>query len=79
MEYPMSVIGHEGERERLLEEVACVVTQVFPDFDAKSVRVQPSKTGRYHALRFKVHFTCAEEVNRLYALLDQAKTVRTAV
>lgn len=79
MDYPLSIIGHEGEHESLLHEVTLILAEVFPTFDAATLVVKPSKTGRFHALRANVYLTSADEVNRLYALLDKAKTVRTVV
>lgn len=79
MDYPMSIIGNEGEKETLLHEVILILAELFPDFDPATIMVNPSKTGRFHALRLTLHLTCADEVNRLYASLDKAKTVRTVM
>lgn len=79
MDYPMSIIGHEGEYDTLLNEVTLILAEVLPNFDASTIKVNPSKTGRFHALRLTVYLTSASQVNQLYALLDKAKTVRTVV
>ncbi len=79
MDYPMSIIGNEGEHDSLLHEVKLILAEHFPEFDSASIQVQPSKTGRYHALRLTLHLTCAEEVNRLYQALDNAKTIKTVI
>lgn len=79
MDYPLSIIGHEGEHQSLLDEVSMIIKTLFADFDCASIQVRASKTGRYHALRLNLHLTCADEVNRLYAMLAAAKTVRTVV
>lgn len=79
MDYPMSVIGNEGQNEQLLHEVTLILAEQFPTFDPASIQIRPSKTGKYHALKFTLHLTCADEVNRLYASLDKAKTVKTVV
>ena len=76
MDYPMSIIGHEGEHETLLNEVKLILGSQFPDFDLASVQVKPSKTGRFHSVRVSLYLTTAEQVNTLYASLDAAKTVR---
>lgn len=76
MNYPMSIIGHEGEHESLLNEVKLILGSQFPDFDLASMQVQPSKTGRFHSVRVNLYLTAAEQVNTLYAALDNAKTVR---
>lgn len=79
MDYPMSIIGYEGEHNTLLNEVTLILAEVLPSFDASTIQINPSKTGRFHALRLTVHLTCAEQVNHLYALLDKAKTVKTVI
>ena len=76
MNYPMSIIGHEGEYETLLNEVKLILGSQFPDFDLASMQVKPSKTGRFHSVRVNLYLTTAEQVNTLYASLDNAKTVR---
>ena len=79
MNYPMSIIGHEGEHENLLNEVKLILGSQFPEFDLASVQVKPSKTGRFHSIRVNLYLTTIEQVNTLYAALDSAKTVRMAV
>lgn len=76
MNYPLSIIGNEGERESLLNEVKLILGSQFPDFDLASIQVKPSKTGRFHSVRVNLYLTAAEQVNTLYASLDNAKTVR---
>ena len=76
MDYPMSIIGHEGEHESLLNEIKLILGTQFPDFDLESIQVKPSKTGRFHSARVNLHLTNAEQVNELYASLDDAKTVK---
>ena len=76
MDYPMSIIGHEGEHEDLLNEIKLILGSQFPDFDLASIEVKPSKTGRFHSARVNLYITTAEQVNTLYAALDDAKTVR---
>lgn len=76
MNYPMSIIGHEGEHDTLLNELKLILGGMFPDFDFASMEVKPSKTNRFHSVRVNLHLTSAEQVNELYAALDNAKTVR---
>lgn len=79
MDYPMSIIGHEGEHETLLNEVKLILGTQFPEFDMESLVVKKSSTGRFTSVRAKLYFTAADQVNELYAALDKAKTVRTVV
>lgn len=79
MNYPLSIIGHEGEHESLLNEVKLILGSQFPDFDLASIEVKPSRTGRFHSARVNLYLTNANQVNALYASLDNAKTVRMVV
>ena len=79
MDYPMSIIGHEGEHDSLRHEVTLILAELFTDFDSASMQVVPSRTGRFHSIRVKLHLTSAEQVNRLYAALDKAATVKTVL
>ena len=76
MNYPLSIIGHEGEHESLLNEIKLILGSQFPDFDLASIEVKPSRTGRFHSARGNLYLTAADQVNTLYAALDNAKTVR---
>ena len=79
MNYPLSIIGHEGEHDSLLNEVKLILGSQFPEFDLASMEVKPSKTGRFHSVRANLYLTDVEQVNTLYAALDNAKTVRMVV
>ena len=79
MDYPLSIIGHEGEHESLLNEIKLILGSQFPEFDLASIEVKPSKTGRFHSARVNLYLTTVEQVNELYAALDEAKTVRLVV
>lgn len=79
MDYPMSIIGHEGAHETLLNEVKLILGSQFPEFDLAAIDIKPSKTGRFHSLRVNLYLTSAEQVNTLYAALDAAETVRLVV
>ena len=79
MNYPLSIIGHEGEHESLLNEVKLILGSQFPDFDLASIEVKPSKTGRFHSARVNLYLTAADQVNTLYESLDNAKTIRMVV
>ena len=79
MNYPLSIIGHEGEHDSLLNEVKLILGSQFPEFDLASMEVKPSKKGRFHSVRANLYLTTVEQVNTLYASLDNAKTVRMVV
>ncbi|WP_019518823.1 YbeD family protein [Faucicola boevrei] len=77
MDYPMSIIGHEGHKETLLNEVKLILGTLFPEFDLATLTVNASKTGRFHSVRANVYATEAKQINQLYEMLDKAETVRT--
>nr|WP_227430553.1 DUF493 domain-containing protein [Psychrobacter sp. I-STPA6b] len=79
MDYPMSIIGHEGKHDELLNEVCLILATLFPDFDTASIAVKPSRTGRFHSLRLNLYLTEAQQVNDLYKALADAETVRTVL
>lgn len=79
MDYPMSIIGHEGMHQELLDELKLILGSQFPEFDLASIQVVPSKTGRFHSARVNLYLTSVEEVNELYAALDNAKSVRMVI
>ena len=53
MDYPISIIGHEGEHDSLRHEVTLILAEIFPEFDHASIQVKPSKTGRFHFVFFE--------------------------
>lgn len=77
MDYPMSIIGHEGHKDTLMNEVKLILASVFPDFDLASLTMNTSRTGRFHSVRANVYATKAEQINKLYEMLDNAETVKT--
>lgn len=79
MDYPMSIIGHEGQKENLLNEVKLILASVFPEFDLASLTINASRTGRFHSVRANVYVKNAEQINELYALFDKAETIRTVL
>lgn len=79
MDYPISIIGHEGEHERLYQEVVLILAEHFADFDISTLQIRPSKTGRFCAIKANLYITSEDEINRLYASLAAAKTVYTVL
>lgn len=79
MDYPISIIGNEGEKEQLLADVKLILGTLFPDFDLASLTVNPSRTGRFHSVRANLYLTNAQQVNELYRLLSESNSVRTVL
>lgn len=79
MDYPISIIGNEGEKEQLLADVKLILGTLFPDFDLASLMVNPSRTGRFHSVRANLYLTNAQQVNELYRLLSESNSVRTVL
>lgn len=79
MDYPMSIIGHEGEHDSLINEVKMIIGTQFPDFDHETATIKKSSSGRFTSVRVNLYLTDADQVNTLYEALDKAATVRTVV
>lgn len=77
MDYPISIVGLAGDT--LMNEVKAILMKHTPDFDLAAIQVQPSKTGKYHSLRARLHLTSHEQVNQLYAALAAADSVKTVL
>lgn len=77
MDYPLSIIGIEGAHDTLITECQAILSKHFDTFGDFVVRA--SKTGRYHAIKTRVRFDTAEQVNALYADFATARYVRTVL
>jgi len=51
----------------------------FPDFDQTTLKVQESRTGKYHSLTAQLRFDELEQVHALYADLAACPQIRTAL
>ena len=77
MDYPIKLIGDAGEE--LHQAVVGILVKHFPEFDGASVKVQPSKTGKYHSLTAQLRFDELEQVHALYADLAACPLIKTAL
>lgn len=77
MDYPIKLIGDAGEE--LHQAVVDILVKHFPEFDGASVKVQPSKTGKYHSLTAQLRFDELEQVHALYADLAACPLIKTAL
>lgn len=77
MDYPIKLIGLAGDDLR--NAVIAILTKHFPDFDANSLTVQKSRTGKYDSITAKLYFTELEQVHALYADLAACPLIKTAL
>ena len=77
MDYPIKLIGHAGDELRVA--VVDILQKHFPEFDGATVKVQPSRTGKYHSLTAQLRFKELEQVHALYADLAACPLIKTAL
>lgn len=77
MDYPIKLIGNAGEELR--GAVVEILVKHFPEFDEATLKVQPSRTGKYHSITAQLRFNELEQVHALYADLAACKHIRTAL
>ena len=54
MDYPIKLIGDAGEQLR--GSVVEILVKHFPDFDAETLKVQASRTGKYDSITAQLRF-----------------------
>ena len=77
MDYPIKLIGDAGEELR--GAVVEILVKHFPEFEEKSLKVQPSRTGKYHSITAQLRFDELEQVHALYADLAACPLIKTAL
>lgn len=77
MNYPIKLIGDAGLELRVA--VIEILVKHFPAFDEESLKVQPSRTGKYHSLTAQLRFDELEQVHALYADLAACPLIKTAL
>ncbi|WP_407303944.1 YbeD family protein [Acinetobacter sp.] len=77
MDYPIKLIGIAGDE--LHGAVVEILLKHFPDFDIATIKVQPSRTGKYHSLTAQLLFLELEQVHALYADLAACPLIKTAL
>lgn len=77
MDYPIKLIGLSGEDLRAAVED--ILLKHFPEFDVSSLRVQPSRTGKYDSITAQLRFDELEQVHALYADLAACELIKTAL
>ena len=77
MDYPIKLIGEAHE------DLHCAVVEIlvkhFPDFDAETLKVQASRTGKYDSITAQLRFIELEQVHQLYADLAACEHIKTAL
>ncbi|WP_173912631.1 YbeD family protein [Acinetobacter sp. Marseille-Q1618] len=77
MDYPIKLIGDAGEELR--GAVIEILVKHFPEFDEATLKVQPSRTGKYHSITAQLRFDELEQVHQLYADLAACPLIKTAL
>lgn len=77
MDYPIKLIGDAGLELRVA--VIEILVKHFPAFNEESLKVQPSRTGKYHSLTAQLRFDELEQVHALYADLAACPLIKTAL
>ncbi|EEY88099.1 hypothetical protein HMPREF0018_00846 [Acinetobacter radioresistens SH164] len=77
MDYPIKLIGNAGDELRIA--VIEILLKHFPDFDEATLKIQPSRTGKYHSLTAQLRFDELEQVHALYADLAACPYIKTAL
>lgn len=77
MDYPIKLIGVASDE--LHGAVVEILVKHFPEFDQATIKVQPSRTGKYHSLTAQLVFTELEQVHALYADLAACPLIKTAL
>ena len=77
MDYPIKLIGAAGDELRVA--VVEILVKHFPEFNDESLRIQPSRTGKYHSLTAQLRFEELEQVHALYADLAACPLIKTAL
>lgn len=77
MDYPIKLIGDAGNE--LKTAVVDILQKHFPNFDEKTLSVQPSRTGKYHSITAQLRFNELEQVHALYADLAACPLIKTSL
>ena len=77
MNYPVKLIGNAGEELR--SAVVEILGKHFPDFDADTLKVQASRTGKYDSITANFVFENLDQVHDLYADLAACEHIKTAL
>lgn len=77
MDYPIKLIGNAGEELRTA--IVEILVKHFPDFDEKTLTVQPSRTGKYHSITAQLRFEELEQVHAVYADLAACPLIKTSL
>ena len=77
MYYPIKLIGLAGDDLRVA--VLEILVKHFPDFDAETLKVQASRTGKYDSITAQLRFIELEQVHQRYADLAACEHIKTAL
>jgi len=73
-DYPISIMGRSGAALR--DHVLATLAVHAPGFDAANLRIQPSRGGKYQALRVRITATGEPQLRALHRALQASDLVK---
>lgn len=73
-DFPIKIMGES--RDDFSQTIVEIVLRHAPDFEAASVEMRPSKTGKYISLTCTVNATSREQLDNLYLELTGCPIVK---
>ena len=77
LDYPLKVIGRSDGA--LKAQLVAILAQHVADFDPQCLQQRPSRKGRYTAYTAQLRLTHKDQVEGLYADLNQCESVLWAI
>ena len=73
-EFPIKIMGEA--QDDFAQRMVAIVRHHVPDYDAATVEMRPSKTGRYLSLTCTIHAVAREQLDSLYRELSSHPQVK---
>lgn len=73
-DFPIKIMGES--RDNFNQTIIDIVLRHAPDFDAASVEIRPSKTGKYTSLTCTINATSREQLDSLYLELTGCPLIK---
>ena len=76
-QFPIKVMGEQ--HENLVHEITTIAKQFDPQFDATTIELRPSSTGKYLGVTITVTATSREQLDDLYRALTSNPKVKVVL
>ena len=73
-DFPIKIMGES--RDDFTQTIIGIVMRHAPDFDAATVEIRPSKTGKYISLTCTINATSREQLDNLYRELTACPAIK---